>query len=450
MKIVAKSFSISLMNLKQFKQLERKIKETINLLQEEALKNGEDILSPGFQEVVEKTKERILSNYGLTLEEYDKLKAKLKPSKGLQVIYPELEVLVEELKEKIDKVPKDWPTFPEKIKLEKPEWWKDPQVTVLPPKVEIPPIKIPQPKIELPELKELKELKKILEKVSDLLVQIKEKKLPEPKEIQPVVLIDPASKKEYKAQMTAIANVPDTLSVSVSSVDAKLKNKNDQYINPAQEDGNLADIKTNTAKLDILLSSLRDAITAASPNNKTLNDLYTQLGNLLTELQQKTEPTDIQAIGNPPNLDVLLSSRASEATLNSIKTKTDNLDVALSTRMPASGGSVKIEGTTKTILQAEINFNTLGDNTIVAANETKKIKVVSCCLTVGGETNLTFKRGTTPISGPMDFGGANEPRGMVANGTVECPVLETGVNEAFIINSSNAVQVSGWVRYYLE
>jgi hypothetical protein len=67
-------------------------------------------------------------------------------------------------------------------------------------------------------------------------------------------------------------------------------------INPAKEDGSLAVIKTNTDKLDILLSALRDAITAASPNNKTLNDLYAKLVDLLTELQQKTEPTDTQPV----------------------------------------------------------------------------------------------------------------------------------------------------------
>ncbi len=113
-------------------------------------------------------------------------------------------------------------------------------------------------------------------------------------------------------------------------------------------------------------------------------------------------------------------------------------------------GSVDIAGTTKTLLQAVISFATAADQTIVTADATKKIKVVSLRLTVAGETNLIFKRAATAISGAMDFGGTSEPRGMVDNGTIECPILETDVNEAFVITNSAAIQVSGWIRYYLE
>jgi len=41
------------------------------------------------------------------------------------------------------------------------------------------------------------------------------------------------------------------------------------------------DISTDLAKLDLALTALRDAITAAAPDNKTLNDLYTKLHTLL-------------------------------------------------------------------------------------------------------------------------------------------------------------------------
>ena len=76
----------------------------------------------------------------------------------------------------------------------------------------------------------------------------------------------------------------------------KTSNVIDDIINPATEDGNLQDIKNNTGKIDILLSDLRNAITAPSPNSKTLNDLFIQLGSLLIEIQKKTEPTDTQLI----------------------------------------------------------------------------------------------------------------------------------------------------------
>jgi hypothetical protein len=44
-----------------------------------------------------------------------------------------------------------------------------------------------------------------------------------------------------------------------------------------------------------------------------------------------------ESVANPPNLDVALSSRASEATLSAIKSKTDNIDVALSSFVGTPG-----------------------------------------------------------------------------------------------------------------
>jgi hypothetical protein len=61
------------------------------------------------------------------------------------------------------------------------------------------------------------------------------------------------------------------------------------------------------------MSTLRDDLLAGTPTYPGgLDDIYNKLNS---------------------QLDVLLSTRASESTLSSIKTKTDNLDVALSTRL---------------------------------------------------------------------------------------------------------------------
>lgn len=107
----------------------------------------------------------------------------------------------------------------------------------------------------------------------------------------------------------------------------------------------------NLANLDILLSALRDAITAPAPNNKTLKDLFDKLQVILNQLDvalstRASESTLVLANGvldsikaKTDNLDILLSTRASETTqllvksaLDAIKTKTDNLDVLLSSR----------------------------------------------------------------------------------------------------------------------
>ncbi len=111
-------------------------------------------------------------------------------------------------------------------------------------------------------------------------------------------------------------------------------------------------------------------------------------------------------------------------------------------------GMVQNAGTAKTPLQAAIDFSTAITSPIVAAVAAKKIKVINIMLTVGGETNLTFKSATDSISGPLDFGGTNEPRGMV-QALGDFPLV-TAQNEAFGIASSLAVQVSGYITYYTE
>jgi len=102
----------------------------------------------------------------------------------------------------------------------------------------------------------------------------------------------------------------------------------------------------------------------------------------------------------------------------------------------------------KTVTSAKIDFAGLGDNTIVAGVAGQKIKITGLVFTVGGETNITLKDGATEITGPMDFGGTNEPRGIVdTQGFLSYELTE---GAAFVINSSLAVQVSGYVTGYIE
>jgi len=101
-------------------------------------------------------------------------------------------------------------------------------------------------------------------------------------------------------------------------------------------------------QLDTTLSALRDAITGASPDNKTLNDLYAQLQSILAQLDAAlstraseatltsidgkitkcdTDNVSVVSTANPPNLDVAVSTLATEATLSSILSQ---LDITLS------------------------------------------------------------------------------------------------------------------------
>lgn len=90
-----------------------------------------------------------------------------------------------------------------------------------------------------------------------------------------------------------------------------------------------------------------------------------------------------------------------------------------------------------------INTASSGDLTIAAATASKKNRLMRLVLIVGGATNITFKDGTTALSGPMQ---------LLANGGITLdfsgePWFEASTNADLKINSSNAVQLSGAAWY---
>lgn len=113
-------------------------------------------------------------------------------------------------------------------------------------------------------------------------------------------------------------------------------------------------------------------------------------------------------------------------------------------------GRLKVDalGNLPTILRAVIDENTAATHEIIPAVVAYKIKIKNIMLTVAGETLITFQSDTTVLSGPLNFGGTDEPRGMVHN-FGDAP-LETVSGEAFKITLSAAVQLSGYVTYYTE
>ena len=110
----------------------------------------------------------------------------------------------------------------------------------------------------------------------------------------------------------------------------------------------------------------------------------------------------------------------------------------------AEGGEIIMP----TIRRAKIKFSGAETSDIVAAVAGQKISVCNIALTVGGETDLTWKSAATAISGAMALGGTNEPRGMT-HGLGDYP-LQTTAGEALNLTSGTAVQVSGYITYYLE
>ena len=100
--------------------------------------------------------------------------------------------------------------------------------------------------------------------------------------------------------------------------------------------------------------------------------------------------------------------------------------------------------TTSTFTQVAISFAASGDNTVVAAVSAKTTRVYQMTFVCSGATAITIKNGAgASLTGAMAFNAG----GSLTLDFVPNPRFITSSNTAFIINSSNAVQVSGWLDY---
>ena len=93
---------------------------------------------------------------------------------------------------------------------------------------------------------------------------------------------------------------------------------------------------------------------------------------------------------------------------------------------------------------AVINFSSSGDNTVISAVSANPIKIYGIVFTVAGATNITFKDGTTALSGAIVLTGNGSSMTLPVN---DEPYFTVSIGNAFVVNNSNAVQASGVVWY---
>lgn len=99
---------------------------------------------------------------------------------------------------------------------------------------------------------------------------------------------------------------------------------------------------------------------------------------------------------------------------------------------------------------AVISTATSGDNTIVAAaTNGRKIRVQEYLVVPSAAVTLTWKSGSTAISGAMDLAAKAplEASTFGQTGTGVDGVLQTAGGEALVLNLGGAVQVSGHIKY---
>lgn len=107
-------------------------------------------------------------------------------------------------------------------------------------------------------------------------------------------------------------------------------------------------------------------------------------------------------------------------------------------------GAVDTSSTTDGLTEAIINFAASGDNTIVAGTASQTVRVYRIFFVVAAATNILIKDGAgTNLTGAMSF----SQNGSFTLDLTSNPWFVTSGGNAFIINSSNAVQISGRAYY---
>ena len=97
---------------------------------------------------------------------------------------------------------------------------------------------------------------------------------------------------------------------------------------------------------------------------------------------------------------------------------------------------------------AKISLSSPGSQFVITARGDYSLYIATIVLTVSGECDITFAFGSSGSSGPMDLGGADEPRGIViAMGNSPAPCG----SGSFMVTatSSEAVSIGGFVSYFL-
>lgn len=91
-----------------------------------------------------------------------------------------------------------------------------------------------------------------------------------------------------------------------------------------------------------------------------------------------------------------------------------------------------------------LNFNGNGDNNAIAAVTGQTIKVWKIAFTTAGAVNVTFKDGTTALSGAFVFTANGSNMILYYDGS---PHFVTSPGNAFVMNLSAGVAITGEVWY---
>ena len=102
----------------------------------------------------------------------------------------------------------------------------------------------------------------------------------------------------------------------------------------------------------------------------------------------------------------------------------------------------------KELQTAAISLSTTGTQEVVPTRSGNNVFIATIVLVVSGETNIVMDFGVFGPTGVMNFGGENEPRGMLmAMGESPASCGEGGFS---VSSTGENIVVGGFVSYYLE
>ena len=100
------------------------------------------------------------------------------------------------------------------------------------------------------------------------------------------------------------------------------------------------------------------------------------------------------------------------------------------------------------LYKADLNFATSGNNTVITGVAGKRIAIDFVAIRVGGSstTTIQLKDGSTAYGGSYEMAGHEA---LVFENTFRNHdgVITLSEGQSFVVNSSDAVQVSGFARY---
>lgn len=210
---------------------------------------------------------------------------------------------------------------------------------------------------------------------------------------------------------------------------------------------------TSNGSLVALLKRLRTLLAGGLPAALVGGRLDVNVGNTPTVAGGKTSNGGAPGATNLGTLPAIATAAAPSYTEGNQVGLSVNLAGELRTEGGGGGGAsesvngtINVSGTSLTVKWSKINATASGDNTVLTAVTSMKLRILGIAFTCSNNVEIVFKSGSNTLIDAMSFA---KYGGLAENSQPGGRWAETNAGEAFIMNLDGAVNVRGRV-YYVE